>query len=183
MVAAKVADLVFHAAFLVSFARRAEGSLELPVRAKGDETFGLFSLSSPQNLFDRARQIVIAQAPKDAAIVMKRTLMPIEKGLLRRVQIGPMESRAARHTAQVEDLHRQSFSIDLGDGLIPIDLSLDAELINLRHENLTPIGCVAQLPILNVLAHPALGDVTSLDFLTQANEDPMPGMALFTRAF
>jgi hypothetical protein len=52
----------------------------------------------------------------------------------------------------------------------------------LRHENLAPIGRVAQLPILNVLAHPALGDVTSLDFLAQANEDPMRGMALFARA-
>src|SRR5262245_56115746 len=127
MIPPKITDFVFHSAFLMSFARRTETCLEFPVRAKGNESFGLLTLASLKDLFDGAPKIVIPTATEGTAVVMKRMLMPIEKGLLRRMEISAMEGRATSHAPHVENLNRYLLLCDLDHGLVPIDLSLDSE--------------------------------------------------------
>ena len=87
VVAPEVADLAFHAAFLVAARRVAELRLESPVRTKGDQPVGLFPLMSTQNLLHRALQVVVAQQPEHSAEIMKSPLVRFQKRLLRGVKI------------------------------------------------------------------------------------------------
>ncbi len=55
VIAAEVADLAFHTAFLVSTARIAKFRLKTPMRAKHDEPFCLLTLVTPKDLPHRQR--------------------------------------------------------------------------------------------------------------------------------
>src|SRR5262245_48144994 len=110
MITTKESGLAFNAALLVPFARRAKRSVELPMRAEGDETIGLFASASTKNFLDRARQVVVSQLMKDAAKITECILMRGEKSLLRSVQISLMKRRPAPHTAQREELKPEPLS-------------------------------------------------------------------------
>src|SRR5215475_11916551 len=72
MITTKEPGLAFNPALLVPFTRRAKRSVELPVRAEGDETIGLFAPATAKNFLDRARQVVVSQLMKDAGEIMER---------------------------------------------------------------------------------------------------------------
>jgi hypothetical protein len=59
---------------------------------------------APQHPLHRALEIIVAPQSKDSAEIMKRLFVSLEKGLLRRVMISPMEGRATHHAAQREYL-------------------------------------------------------------------------------
>jgi hypothetical protein len=63
MVASKVSSLSFDSSFFMTGPRVTKDSFVLPMRAEGDESFGLLSPMTAQNLFDGARQIVVFMCP------------------------------------------------------------------------------------------------------------------------
>src|SRR5262245_49891919 len=158
MIAAKISSLAFHAALLMPLARRAEGGLELPVRAEGDEPIRLFAPPPAQNSFDRARQVVVPQLMKDATKIAEDILMRGEKGPLRRRQVAPIKRRPAPQTAQRKELQREALSRQRHSRLIPIALRLESAIVGLRDENFAARLAVGQFPKLHVFAHRALGD-------------------------
>src|ERR1700677_3103113 len=104
MITPEVTGLTFNPAFLVRFRRRAEVAREAPVRAEGDEARGLLAPMPAQNLLHRALQVVVSEQPENSTKIVERMLVGLEKGLLRRALIGPMEGGAADHAAQREHL-------------------------------------------------------------------------------
>src|SRR5262245_19478079 len=181
MIATQESRLAFNAALRVPFARRAKRSVELPMRAEGDETIGLFAPATAKNFLDCARQVVVSQLMKDAAKITECILMRGEKGLLRGVQVGLMKRRAAPHTAQREELKLDLLSGQFRHGFIPIDLRLGARIVSLRNKNFAARLAVIQLPELNILTHRALSDRVIGEFSAQSLVDAMRSMPLFPR--
>ncbi len=62
--------------------------------------------------------------------------MRLQERLLRRVQVGAMERRAAAHRPHREYLQPGPLAADIGPGLIPVHLRLLAQTVALRHEGL-----------------------------------------------
>src|SRR3954447_11690659 len=141
MVAAEVADLALHAALLVPGRGRAELRLEPPVRAERDEPYRLLAAMAAQDLADRTGQVVVAQNPMDPAKVGEGVLVGLEERLLRGTRVGPVERRPTRHAAHAEHLQRDPVPAELGGRLVPVDLSLRAPSVGLRHE-----GRVVSIP-------------------------------------
>src|SRR5262245_6472764 len=181
MIATKEPGLAFNAALLVPFARRAKRSVELPMRAEGDETIGLFASATAKNFLDCARQVVVSQLMKDAAKITECILMRGEKSLLRSVQISLMKRRPAPHTAQLEELKPEPLSGQFHHRLVPIDLCLDGGIVGLRDEDFATRLAVGQIPKLHVLSHRALGDRMIGAFHTQPIVDAARSVALFAR--
>ena len=134
MIAAEVADLALHAALLVPRRGRAELRLEPPVRAERDEPHRLLAAVAAQDLADRTAQIVVAQDPMDPTEVGEGVLVRLEERLLRGTRVGAVERRPARHAAHAEHLQLDPVAAELGGRLIPVDLSLRAPGVGLRHE-------------------------------------------------
>jgi hypothetical protein len=93
--------------------------------------------------------------------------MRLQERLLRRVQVGPVERRAAGHRAHREDLHPGPLAAKVGPGLIPIDLRLLAQAIALRHEGLAPHQAHRPLALPHVVAHRRLGHRSARKLLQQ----------------
>ena len=70
----------------------------------------------------------------DPAEVGEGVLVRLEERLLRGTRVGAVERRPARHAAHAEHLQRDAVAAELGGRLIPVDLSLRAPGVGLRHE-------------------------------------------------
>ena len=79
MVAAEVAALALHAAFLMTLARGAELCREPPMRAERHEPDGLLPPVAPQDLAHGAGQVVVAQQPEHPAEIGKRVLVCLQR--------------------------------------------------------------------------------------------------------
>src|SRR5437763_10279401 len=104
MIQPKVANLPLHTTLLVPFARRAELTLVPPMGTEGDEPRRLFSPLPSQNLLYGRTEVVITKPAKYTSEVGERPLVALQKRLLRRMQKGTVERRAARHAAHGEAL-------------------------------------------------------------------------------
>jgi hypothetical protein len=96
---AKITTLTFDSAFFMGFRRCAKVALEAPVRAEGDEACRLLALMAAQDLLHRTLQVVVSEKPKNSTKIVEGLLMGLEKRLLRRTLICPMEGCAAHHAA------------------------------------------------------------------------------------
>ena len=152
MIAAEVADLALHAALLVPGRGRAELRLEPPVRTERDEPHRLFAAMAAQDLADRTGQVVVAQDPMDPAEVGEGVLVRLEERLLRGTRVGAVERRPARHAAHAEHLQLDPVAAELGGRLIPVDLSLRAPGIGLRHEGRTSLHAQRLPPLADMVA-------------------------------
>src|SRR3954447_22737794 len=161
MVAAEVADLALHAALLVPGRGRAELRLEPPVRAERDEPYRLLAAMAAQDLADRTGQVVVAQNPDDPAKVGEGVLVGLEERLLRGTRVGPVERRPTRHAAHAEHLQRDPVAAELGGRLVPVDLSLRAPSVGLRHEGRASIPAEHPSPLADMVADRRFRDRTS----------------------
>src|SRR5262249_36799237 len=139
MVASKVSYLSFDSSFFMTGPRVTKDGFVLPMRAEGDESFGLLSPMTAQNLFDGTRQIVVFQTPEDTVKVMKRHLVRLQKCLRRSSIISPVIGRSAGHTPHCEELQCTPLPIDFGDCFVPIDLGFFPVVVALHDHHLTPI--------------------------------------------
>src|SRR3954468_23466245 len=169
MVAAKVADLALHTALLVPGRGRAELRLEPPVRTERDEPHRLFAAMAAQDLADRAGQVVVAQNPVNPAEVGEGVLVSLEERLLRGTRVGAVERGPARHAAHAEHLQRDPVAAELGGRLIPVDLSLRAPGVGLRHEGRVSIPAKHLSPLADMVADRRFRDRTS----RQLGQDPL----------
>ena len=79
--------------------------------------------------------------------------MRLQERLLRRVQIGPVECRPARHRPHREHLHAGPLTAEIGPGLVPVHLRLVAQHVALRHERLALDQAQFTPAVPNVVAH------------------------------
>src|SRR5262249_30318382 len=91
MIAPKVTGFALDAALLVRFFGCAELTLKTPVRAEGDEARGLLAAIAPENLLNRAFQIVVSEDPKHSAEVTECQLVGFEERLLGGALVRAME--------------------------------------------------------------------------------------------
>jgi hypothetical protein len=166
---------------LVAFCGVAKRSLKLPVRTKQEEALSLLAAMTAEDLFDSALKVVIAQAVKDAAEVMKGELMSFEKGLLRGSLISAMKGGTRSHTAQGDELQGHHLASQLDRGFIPIDLRLTAPGVGLRHTDFALRQPEFVLAVADIPADGAFGNLKIGMFVTQPTEDAMGGVALFAR--
>src|SRR5207245_2676799 len=68
MIPSEVTALSFHAALLVPFPQSAELCSEVPVRAEGDDCFGLLSPATTQDRLHRRLDIVVPQSREDGPL-------------------------------------------------------------------------------------------------------------------
>src|SRR5581483_6618490 len=122
VVAAEVAVLALHAALLVALGGIAELRLEAPVGAEGNEAGGLLPSVAPEDLLHGAGEVVVPESMEDTREVMEGELMGLEKCLLGGAEIGAVEGGTAGHAAQREHLEGDALAVQVGHGLIPIDL-------------------------------------------------------------
>src|ERR1700731_3968999 len=66
------AQLVFHATLLIAARRIAVLAAEAPVRPERDDSFGFFTLPSPQYLLHGNRQVVVTQRMEDSTEIIER---------------------------------------------------------------------------------------------------------------
>jgi hypothetical protein len=159
--------------------RVTKDSFVLPMRAEGDESFGLLSPMTTQNLFDGARQIVVFQTPEDPVKVMERHLVRFQKCLLRRSLIGPVIGRSAGHTPHCEELQCTPLPIDFGDCFVPIDLGFFSVLVALHDHHLTPIQAQSQFLLLHVFSDCSLAELDARHLFPDSDENSMRGVMLF----
>jgi len=144
------------------------------MRAECYEAHRFLSPVAPQNLAYCAFQIVVPQHPEYAAKILKRQLVRLQKRLLSGVQIGPMKCRAAGHRAHCEHLHFGAFASKIGLGLIPIDLSLLAPAVALRHKRLPRDQAQLKFSVSDVIAHGGLCDRRFREFIQNPPKCAVP---------
>ena len=99
---------------------------------KRDKAGRFLPLVAPQNLLDRAGQIVIAQPSKHPTKIMKGALMRVEKRLLRRAGIGAMIGQPTGHAPHYEHLRQLALTGQFHHRLRPVHLAFDPPVITLR---------------------------------------------------
>jgi hypothetical protein len=158
VIAPEIAAFALDATLLVPFARRAEFRGKPPMRAERDKPHRLFAPVTAQDFAHRTRQIIVTQQLKYAAEVGEGVLVRLEEGLLRGMQISPVERRPARHRAHREHLHLGPLIAEIDPGLIPVDLRLLSPTVTLRHKRLAPFQSHLAFTLAHVVAHRRLGD-------------------------
>src|ERR1700738_618763 len=138
MIPPKLPAFAFHAAFLMSLARRAELRLEPPVRTESNEPCSLLPLMSPQDFLSRTLQVVVTQYAEHPAKISECQLVRFQECLLVGMWIGPMKCAAARHAAQAKQACLARFTVELRPAFIPIHLPLVTPRVRLRHEGFQP---------------------------------------------
>src|SRR4029077_5767541 len=138
VIPAKVTAFSLHATFFVPFSWCAELRLEAPMRSEGDESGGLLSLVSSQNLLHGTREVVITAESEYAAKIAKRPFVRFQKRLLTCMWEGAMERSSAGHAPQAEHIGQLSLSTDIREGFIPVHLRFRAPRIRLGNERLVP---------------------------------------------
>src|SRR5580658_9686317 len=182
MIAPEVAGFALNPAFFVRFPRVAKVTREPPVRAEGDEARGLLAPMALQNLLHRTLQVVVSEQPENAAEIMKRLLVGLKKGLLRRALIGSMEGRATDHAAQREHLQLDLLAAEFRPRLIPIGLAFLSRLIALRHTGRTRRPAQLRFAFAHVLPNRYLRNSLCRQLGHNPPPDAMCRVTLLTRS-
>src|SRR5438309_5792443 len=153
MIAPEVAHFAFHSALLIPSRRIAELRLKAPVRAEGNEPLSLLPLIPAQNLLHRTLQVVVAQPPEHPAEELKRELVCFQKRLLGGVIVGAMKRSASRHRAHHEAIQLAQLARDFRESFVPINLSLAAPVVALRHKRLPFCHPQVLLATADVMTH------------------------------
>src|ERR1700737_3798044 len=178
MVPAKVPAFSFHAAFFVALRRRTELRFEIPMRSEGDESRGLLSLVSSQNLFHRRSQVVIPKHLEHTTKISERPLVSFQKGLLARMREGAMESPATVHAPHAKHVGLLPFSADVRIRFIPVHLCFFTPAVGLRNEHLLTDESQFHLSLAHVATNRGLADLHPRHLCSKPAPDPMCGVPL-----
>jgi hypothetical protein len=179
VVAPERAHFPLDATLLVPLARRAELGGEAVVRPEGDEPRRLLPPEAPQDLLHRRREVVVPQPAVDPAQEAEGVLVRLQKGLLRRPQVRPVERGATGHAPEREHLQRQLLAVHLRHCLIPVDLRLLAPGVLLRDAQLwASAQSQAPLCLAHVAAHRRLRNGMRGLFLSHPHPDAVRRMPL-----
>jgi hypothetical protein len=151
------------------------------MRAERHEPHRLLSPVPAQDLAHRARQVVVAQQAEHPAEIAEGFLMRLQEGLLRRVQVGPVERRATRHRAHCEYLHPGPLAAEVSPGLVPVHLRLLAQAVALRYEGLAQHQAHRALALPHVVAHRRLSHRGTRELLQQPPMQAPRRMPLLAR--
>src|SRR5467141_403475 len=148
VVPAKITAFSFDTSLLVALCRCTELRLEPPVRSEGDESRGLLSLVSSQNLFHRTLEVVVTKSFENSRKISERPFVRFQKRLLAGVREGAMESSSAGHAPHAKYVGQLSLSADIRVSFIPVHLRLSTPSIGLRNERLLgrPIAVESSAP-------------------------------------
>src|ERR1017187_685260 len=180
MVPAKVSAFSFHAALLVTFRRRTELGLEIPMRSEGDESRGLLSLVPSQNLFHRRAEVVIPKGLEHAAKICKRPLVSFQKGLLASMREGAMESSATGHAPHAKHVGLLPFFADVRIRFIPVHLRFLTPAVRLRNEQFLTDESQFYLALAHVVTNRGLADLHPRHLRSNPAPDSMCGMPLLS---
>src|SRR5450631_1236184 len=181
VIPAKVADLPFHAALLVAFARRAELTFISPMGTEGNKPRRLFPPLSAQNLLYRRTEVVVTKTSKHAREISECPLVALQKSLLRRMQEGTMECRAAGHAAHREALQLGALPGQIGVGIVPIHLCLHTPVVTLGNERFLNGQTQGEFALLNVTADRSLTELNLRHLTLDPLPDPMGCVSLLPR--
>ena len=123
------------------------------MRSERDEPCRQLSLLAAQDLLHRARQVIVAKPAKDPFKVSECQFVRLQKRLLRRTRISPMEGRAAGHRSHRKNLQLNPIAVQIGVRFVPIDLGHYAPVITLRNERLVFGQTQDALAALHILPH------------------------------
>ena len=180
MVPAKVTAFSFHTSLLVALCRCTELRLEPPVRSEGDESRGLLSLVSSQNLFHRTLEVVVTKSFENSRKISERPFVRFQKRLLAGVREGAMESSSAGHAAHAKYVGQLSLSADIRVSFIPVHLRLSTPSIGLRNERLLADQSQLNLPLPNVSTNRGLSSVDFWHLRSDPAPDPVRGVPLLS---
>jgi hypothetical protein len=178
--AAETADLVLHAALLVSppLAGQAEHRLKHVVRAQRDEPVALHAATPLEHLRDSATEIVIAERREHTLKEVEGVNMALQERLLGLATERHREPGTRVAGPHQEHMHHRRLRAHDHLRLTPIDLALRARVGHQRHERLDladPPPRRSDIPI----------DLTLRDLravlLDKALPDPPRGMPLLAR--
>jgi len=168
---------MFDPAFLVALADRAKEAVKQIVTAEDGKGDLFFAVVAGQDLLDRRRQVVVAEAMRHTREKVKGVDVGVEEGFLFLGRIGADEDLARIAEAQDKDLDGLS---DVGDadlGLTPIDLRIDTGVKRQGQEQLRAVLLAAHASDegahIRFGATIAGGDELLIDFVA--------GVALFAR--
>src|SRR6185369_2866486 len=181
VIPAKVAHLSLNAALLVPFSRRTELTLVPPMGTEGDEPRRLLSPLPSQNLLYCRTEVVITKPAKHPREVGERPLVALQKRLLRRMQKGTVERRAARHTAHGEALQLGPLSAQVGVGIVPVHLCLHTPVVTLGNERLLNGQAQGQLALMDVTANRSFAELNLRHLTLDPLPDPMGCVSLLSR--
>src|SRR6266571_8417872 len=116
-------------------------------------SLSLLPLIPAQNLLHRTLQVVVAQPPEHPAEELKRELVCFQKRLLGGVIVGAMKRSASRHRAHHEAIHLAQLAHDFRESFVPINLSLAAPVVALRHKRLPFCHPQVLLATADVMTH------------------------------
>src|ERR1019366_4298288 len=181
VIPAKVADLPLHTALLVAFARRAELTLVSPMGTEGDEPRRLFPPLPAQNLLHCGTEVVVTKPAKHAREVCERPLVALQKRLLRRMEKGTVERRAACHTAHRKALQLGPFSRQVCVGIVPVHLCLHTPVVTLGNERFLNHQAQSELTLMDVTANRSFTELNLRHLTLDPLPDPMGCVSLLPR--
>ena len=107
--------------------------------------------------------------------------MPLQKRLLRRVQVGAVKRRSACHAAHRKNLQLDSFSCQVGTGFVPVNLRFHAPGVALRNAGFMDRQPQRDLSTMHVLADRAFADLAVRQLVLNPLLDAMGRVPLLAR--
>src|SRR5260370_3372896 len=124
--------------------------------SEGDESYGLLSLVTPENLLHRTFQVVVTESREYSTEIDKRLLMCFQKCLLAGVRKGAMEGSSTGHAVHAKYVRQLPLSADIRVRFIPVHLRFSAPSVELWNVRIALEQRKHDLPFANVASNQGL---------------------------